>query len=71
MVRDEFRLHSTAGGKRRRTRNPAQQPASRLVTVKVHPEVWQTAYGLSGGDTRRIQIISPDEVLVTNHRSTR
>lgn len=41
--------------------------ASTVTHTKVHPEVWQTALALCGGNPRRIEVIATDSVVVHNH----
>lgn len=66
MIREEFRLHGTAGGKRRRPRT--RRKGLEVETVQVHPLVWEEAMRRADRDVNRIQIVGPDEVLVTNGR---
>lgn len=64
MIRDEFRVHSMAAGKRRRV--AAARTPNGVETVRVHPEVWRIALEAAGGDLRRIQVLSGTDVRVTN-----
>ncbi len=62
MIRDDFKIHRDAAGRR-----PRQRPtvtASRPITTRVDPRVWQVVRALCGGDMSRVQVISPTDVRV-------
>lgn len=63
-TRPEFKLHSRAAGKSRRPSGRTR--AFAVTTIKVEPIVWRVAMRLSGGDCRRVTVISAQEVLVRN-----
>lgn len=65
MIREEFRVHSLAAGKRRRVR---RAPAPTFSSVRVLPAVWRCALVLADGDPRRIEVRSATEVVVRNQR---
>lgn len=63
MIREDFCLHSTAGGIRRQVR---VRRSNDIALVKVAPAVWTTALALAGGDLSRIEVIGPNDVRVHN-----
>lgn len=63
-VRDEFKVHSMAAGKRRRTTRPSR--IQNHSTVVVNRKVWRKAMELADGDFRRIEVVGPETVVVHN-----
>lgn len=63
MIREDFRLHASAGGIRRPVR---VRRTNDIILVKVTPDVWTTALALAGGDLSRIEVIGPSDVRVHN-----
>ena len=70
-VRPSFKL---SGGSKREGVFIEKKP-SRLINpvrvVRVNHYVWEQAIALADGDALRIEVISPDEVLVHNDRGWR
>lgn len=64
-VRPTFALHRDAAGISRRARatGPSCGPVS---SVRVDPRVWSAAVGMCDGDMRRLEVVSPIEVVVHN-----
>lgn len=69
MIRQNFRLHSSAGGVRRRQSVP--EVVYEVDHIRVHPDVWEEAVRRSQMDVTRIQIISSTEVIVHNKPVTK
>lgn len=67
MIRDEFKVHSMAAGKRRR-KVTVESPEPGVTSVMVDPNVWSTAKRLADGDLHRIRVVGPTEVVVANGR---
>ena len=65
MIRDEFKVHTLAAGRRRRRARTGR--GDRVDVMRVHPDVWRTALAIADGDLRRLDVISPTDVRVTNH----
>lgn len=68
---DEKTVQKVARGEKVRPRTRKHRPERRgpplaVTAVKVDPEVWDTAKGLTH-DPRCIQIVSEEEVIVWNH----
>lgn len=62
MIREDFKVHRDAAGKRRAQR--PRQTVSRVISTRVDPLVWSAVLRLSGGDMSRVTVISPTEVRV-------
>jgi hypothetical protein len=60
---EAFRLDGKAAARRVKRSRPHNGP---VVTRQVPGEAWATALRLAGGNPRRLQILSPDAVLVLN-----
>jgi hypothetical protein len=55
----------------KRSATERQRELSSPVTVTtVHKEAWETALRAAEGDVRRIVVISPTEIIVTNRRTS-
>ena len=67
-VRDEFKVShriSSPKSRTRRKKNP-------VMVVRVDSRIWEKAMEIADGDTKRIQILSEEDVIVHNsYRSKR
>jgi hypothetical protein len=66
MVRDAFRVTDTAAAARM-PRQPRRARSNAVTLITVDRRVWVTARELCEGDTRRIQILDAETVIVWNH----
>lgn len=51
------------------TKESAAPPAKPVSARQVNPVVLAKAKKLAGGDTSRLRIVSPTEVVVVNHKA--
>ncbi|TCO44921.1 hypothetical protein EV646_10993 [Kribbella antiqua] len=63
MTRKEFQVSDAAGW-----RTAKRRPAMPVETVIVVPEVWKAAKRFAAGDPCRIEVLSPEVVVVRNKR---
>lgn len=54
------RLRASAGSE-------TKPPVLPCETVKVHPRIWTAAMRLAHGDSTRITVLGPEDVIVHNH----
>lgn len=66
MIRDEFQVSADAVVVRRRVPRRKGQPQE-YKFIRVDPDVWARVMVLAKGDTRRIQVVSAEEVFVHNN----
>lgn len=59
------------GRKTRLASSGTERRREAVETVRVIPAAWAVAVGLAGGDHRRIQVVSADELVVHNQPVSR
>lgn len=69
QVRKQARLHpATVSNYTKHIKRDISKTmkASPVTIIKIHKGVWEKALKIAGGDRQRIEVVSPEEVIVHN-----